>query len=86
MLRRSVRQSRALENHLNILAILQARATSTRLPGKTLAPILGRPMLVRQLERVSRSRLIESVVVATSDDASDDEIAQLCLAQGVIPD
>ena len=48
-----------------ILAILQARATSTRLPGKILKPILGVPMLGRQIERVKRARLIDKLAVAT---------------------
>lgn len=61
-----------------ILAILQARVSSTRLPGKVLKPILGRPMLVRQLERVKRSKLIDKLIVATSTDLSDSPIFDLC--------
>jgi len=57
--------------------------TSTRLPGKVLKDILGRPMLSRQLERVRRSRLIDTLIVATSSDASDDAIASLCSTEGV---
>ena len=66
-----------------ILAILQARASSTRLPGKVLKPILGRPMLARQIERVCRARRIDRLVVATSTDASDDAVAALCHHIGV---
>jgi spore coat polysaccharide biosynthesis protein SpsF len=65
------------------LAILQARMTSTRLPGKVLKDILGKPMLSRQLERVRRSELIDKLVVATSSDASDDAIASVCSCEGV---
>lgn len=61
-----------------ILAILQARLSSTRLPGKVLKPILGVPMLLRQIERVRRARGIERLVLATSDDPSDDAIEKLC--------
>jgi len=61
-----------------ILAILQARLSSTRLPGKVLKPILGVPMLLRQVERVRRARCIERLVLATSDDPSDDAIGKLC--------
>ncbi len=61
-----------------ILAILQARMSSTRLPEKVLKPILGQPMLMRQLERVQRSQKIDKVIVATSMDKSDDPIAKLC--------
>lgn len=58
-----------------IIAILQARMTSTRLPGKVLAPVHGAPMIVRHLERLARCRSIDHLVVATSTDASDDPLA-----------
>jgi spore coat polysaccharide biosynthesis protein SpsF len=66
-----------------ILAILQARASSRRLPGKVLKPILGRPMLALQLERVGRAQRIDRLLVATSLDPSDDPIATLCRDLGV---
>lgn len=62
----------------NILAILQARFSSTRLPGKVLKPVLGKPMLALQIERVLQSRMIEKLVVATSTDTTDDAIETLC--------
>ncbi|MCX7970258.1 MAG: glycosyltransferase family protein [Negativicutes bacterium] len=58
-----------------ILAIVQARMSSTRLPGKVLLPLAGRPMLYRQLQRVGRSRTVGKLVVATSDHPSDDRLA-----------
>ena len=61
-----------------ILAVLQARVSSTRLPGKVLEPILGLPMLFRQLERVRRARRIDRLIVATSTRADDAAIASLC--------
>jgi spore coat polysaccharide biosynthesis protein SpsF len=48
--------------------------TSTRLPGKVLAPILQEPMIERQLERLDRVKGLDGVVVATSLDASDDPL------------
>lgn len=63
----------------NIVAIVQARMGSTRLPGKVLRDLIGQPMLVHDIERIKRSRLINSVVVATTDDCSDDVIVQLCI-------
>jgi spore coat polysaccharide biosynthesis protein SpsF len=60
-----------------IVAALQARMGSTRLPGKVVADIGGRPMLVRQIERIVRSARIDRLCVATSDDAADDRIAEL---------
>lgn len=66
-----------------ILAILQARVSSTRLPGKVLKPIVGRPMLARQIERLGRMRRVEKLIVATSQDSSDDPIEKLCREVGV---
>lgn len=61
-----------------ILAVLQARMSSSRLPGKVLKPILGVPMLKLQIERIRRSQLIDCLVVATSTDVTDDSIEELC--------
>jgi len=61
-----------------ILAVLQARVSSSRLPGKVLLPIQNQPMLARQIDRVSRSNYIDKLVVATSVESSDDPIETLC--------
>jgi spore coat polysaccharide biosynthesis protein SpsF len=66
-----------------VVALLQARANSTRLPGKVLRPLLGMPMLARQIERVQRARCIDWLVIATSNHASDDAIADLGRLLGV---
>ncbi|HNH35823.1 MAG TPA: glycosyltransferase family protein [Rhodocyclaceae bacterium] len=60
-----------------ILGILQARMSSRRLPGKAMLPILGRPMLELQLERVGRARSLDALCLATSTDSADDSIATL---------
>jgi spore coat polysaccharide biosynthesis protein SpsF len=62
-----------------MLTILQARMSSTRLPGKVLRPLAGAPMLQRQIERVRRARRIGRLVVATSTDPADDPVEVLCL-------
>ena len=62
-----------------ILAILQARYSSSRLPMKVLKPILNKPMLLHQVERLRHSTLIDKIVVATSIDCSDDIIEKMCL-------
>jgi len=56
------------------LGVLQARMTSSRLPGKVLEPILGEPMIGWQIERLRRSALLDGLVVATSTDPSDDPL------------
>jgi spore coat polysaccharide biosynthesis protein SpsF len=75
-----------------IVAILQARMSSTRLPGKVLLDLGGRPVLSRMVERVRQSKLITRVVVATTIDPSDEPIVQLChdekidVFRGSLPD
>lgn len=69
---------------MNIVAIIQARMTSSRLPGKVLADIEGVPMLGRVVERVRRSRLVFSVVVASTDRREDDPVAAWCASAGVV--
>lgn len=58
--------------------------SSSRLPGKVLAPILGQPMIARQIERLARSRCIDRIVLATSAEPSDDPLAETVSALGVI--
>ena len=66
-----------------VLAILQARMSSTRLPGKVMRPILGQPMIARQVERLRRATALSGLIVATSADPGDDEIEAWCGANGV---
>ncbi|SEM34425.1 glycosyltransferase family protein [Bradyrhizobium sp. OK095] len=58
--------------------IIQARISSSRLPGKVLKDLCGEPMLLRQIERVRACRMADQIVVATSDEASDDPVAEFC--------
>lgn len=65
------------------LAIIQARLSSTRLPGKVLKDLVGQPMILRQIERAGRAARLERLVVATSVDPSDDPLAEVLQAAGV---
>jgi spore coat polysaccharide biosynthesis protein SpsF len=67
-----------------VLAVVQARMSSTRLPGKALLPIRGKPMLQYLIERLTRCSHLDDLIVATSVDASDDVLAAAC-AQWKIP-
>ena len=66
-----------------VVAIIQARMGSSRLPGKSLAEVEGRPMLWHVIERVKRACLIDRVVVATSTAKADDAIEATCRDMGV---
>lgn len=66
---------------MRIIAIIQARIGSTRLPGKVLKEVLGKPLLQYQLERVKQSTKIDEIVVATTDKKRDDVIAQFCKSE-----
>jgi len=60
------------------VAIIQARMGSSRLPGKVMKNIAGKPMLAHVCERIRRSKLINHIVVATTDELADDPIAFFC--------
>ena len=62
----------------SVVAIIQARMGSTRLPGKVLREIEGRTMLARVVRRTVRARLVDEVVVATSTADADDPIVAEC--------
>lgn len=68
---------------MTIIALLQARCSSSRLPGKVLKPLLGKPMILRQIERLRRVRGIDELVVVTSEASSDDELAEVCRNAGI---
>lgn len=63
--------------------IIQARMTSTRLPGKILMDLAGRPMLEFQIERLRRCAKIDEIVVATTVNREDDSVVGLCESLGV---
>ena len=63
--------------------IVQARTTSTRLPGKVLKDLGGRPMLAQQLRRLTRCRQADEIVVATTTNSTDDPVVALADREGV---
>ena len=68
---------------MRTVCIVQARMSSTRLPGKVLLPLAGREVLAHVLDRLDFCKTLDEVVVATSSDASDDVLAKWCRARGV---
>lgn len=77
---------------VDVTAIIQARMGSTRLPGKSLAEIEGKPLLEHVMERVRASRTVQRIVLATTTEASDDVLADqsarlnVCVYRGAVND
>jgi spore coat polysaccharide biosynthesis protein SpsF (cytidylyltransferase family) len=68
---------------MKIIATIEARMSSTRLPGKVLRQIAGKPMLQWLIERIKPSQTIDEIVVATSVESSDDAIVELAKGMNV---
>ena len=68
---------------MKIIATIEARMSSSRLPGKVLKPILGRPTLELLVERLRRAQSLNEVVVATTTNTADDSIEALTREIGV---
>lgn len=68
---------------LDIIAIIQARMGSSRLSGKVLKELSGKPVLWHVVNRVSRSERIDDTVVATTCQKKDLEIVKYCAEQGI---
>ena len=66
-----------------VVAIIQGRMSSSRLPGKILADIAGQPMLTRVYTRTSRAKTLDEVIFATTTDESDDPVAEYCDFSGI---
>lgn len=66
-----------------VIAIIQARMGSSRLPGKVLKDIFGEPMLIREVVRARRAQTLGQVIVATTVDSEDDPVAEICRARGI---
>ena len=65
-----------------ILAVLQARMASPRMPGKAMAPLCGEPMIWRQVERIRQARRVGRIIVATTDRREDDVLASFLVSRG----
>jgi spore coat polysaccharide biosynthesis protein SpsF len=68
---------------LKALIIVQARMTSTRLPGKILKEVLGRPLLDFQFERLARVTRAEGAMIATTTNATDEPVVEFCRTRGI---
>jgi spore coat polysaccharide biosynthesis protein SpsF len=68
---------------MKTVAIIEARMTSTRLPGKIVLPILGKPMLELLVERLKRANFLDQIIIATTQNHSDDVVEKLTHHIGV---
>ena len=66
-----------------VVAIIQGRMSSSRLPGKILADIVGQPMLQRVFIRTSRAASVSQTVFATTTDSTDNPVAEYCDFSGI---
>ena len=66
-----------------IAAIIQARMGSTRLPGKTLASIRGKPLIQHLVQRVQATTLVDDVVIATTTEDRDDVLVEFAQSLGL---
>lgn len=66
-----------------VVAIIQGRMSSSRLPGKILLDLDGQPMLDHVVERVRMAESVDEVIVATTTDPSDGPAAELCAQRGI---
>jgi spore coat polysaccharide biosynthesis protein SpsF len=69
---------------MKIVATIEARMTSTRLPGKVLLPVLGKPMLHYLIQRLRAAPSIQAIVLATTTNATDDALAGFAEEEGVL--
>jgi len=67
-----------------VTAIIQARMASTRLPGKVLMEVMGRPLLSYQIERLRFSKMIGKIIIATTAKKEDDAIVELCQKEDIV--
>ena len=65
------------------IAIIQARMSSSRLPGKVMKPLAGKPIIWHIYDRASKCRYVDKVIVATSVDPSDDPLSEFCLKNAI---
>lgn len=68
---------------MKVIIGLQARMSSTRLPGKVLMEVCNKPLLELMVERIRFSKACDDVVILTSEDPSDDPIEEFCISRGI---
>lgn len=65
-------------NSKKVVFVISARMSSTRLPGKVILPLAGKPVIVRIVERLKRSKYVDEIIVATTTNPADEAIESIC--------
>lgn len=68
---------------MNTVVIIQARMTSTRLPGKVLMEVGGEPMLRQQIKRLRQCKSVDEIVIATTFNSTDDPVVELAESENI---
>ena len=68
---------------MRVVGVIQARMGSTRLPGKSMLPLAGKPLLERFIERVKRTETLDEIVLATTTKEEDDVLVKLAIKLGI---
>lgn len=63
---------------MRVVAIIQARMSSTRLPGKILKTVLDKPLLMYQLQRLKKCTTLDEIIIATTTNQIDDAVVEFC--------
>ena len=74
---------RGLTTLMSVVAIIQARMGSKRLPGKVLKPLAGKPLLWHSIHRLRKCARLDTIVVATSNAPQDAAVADLAQSEGI---
>ncbi len=69
---------------MTVAAIIQARMTSTRFPGKVLKTLAGKPLIWHIIHRLRKSKTIDKIVLATSTNREDDQLAAFAEEEGIL--
>lgn len=68
---------------MRTVAIIQARMTSSRLPGKVLRPLAGKPVLWHIIHRLRKCKSLDDIAIATSSNSTDDAIQEFASGEGI---
>jgi spore coat polysaccharide biosynthesis protein SpsF len=66
-----------LDGKYTIILIIQARMSSTRLPGKSMMPLANKPLVYRMVERLNKCKKIDKIVISTSHEPEDQVLVDL---------